>query len=97
MKLGALDPVSLVFTGRSFVIFKINDISTQFVGVIEDPITKVEVKAEMVYEQNFEKCSFVELNRLIKNCKRIFGNKNFDDLLEEVRNLVEFQDLLESM
>jgi hypothetical protein len=97
MRLGALDQITLAYTGRSFVIIKIINISTSLVISAYDPFEeKKEVQSEILYEQTFEKCSFVELNKLIKNCKRIFGNKSsFDDLLENLRKFVEFEDFLE--
>lgn len=96
MRLGALDQITLAFTGRSFVILKIINISTSLMGSIDSPFEKKEVQSEIIYEQTFEKCSFVELNKLIKNCKKIFGNKSsLDNLLEDVRKLVEFEDVLE--
>jgi hypothetical protein len=95
MKLGSIMPIEIFYNGESFLIFNLTEI-TQDTDLYSSPTTTM--TGIVIEKQNIEKTIFIELIKFINCCKKKFGhNDKFDNLIEELRKSVEFQDVLECL
>lgn len=93
MKLGSIMPVEIFYNGESFLIFNLSEI-TQDTNVYSSHITTM--TGIVIEKQNIDEPIFTALIKFINCCKKKFGhNDKFDNLIEELRKSVEFQDVLE--
>ena len=96
VQFGLCESLSVFYDVDKFLILRIDEIIKH--GNYSDLKIKTNMGAEVIYEQKFENCIFIELIKLINECKKRFGHGDkFEDLLEDLRNCVEFQDALETL
>jgi hypothetical protein len=96
MKLGAILPIEIFYNGECFTIFNVTEITQDESFYSSSPV--ITLTGLVIEKQDVKKPIFIELIKLINCCKKKFGhNDKFDNLIEELRKSVEFQDVLECL
>jgi hypothetical protein len=94
---GFSTPMDVLFNGNSFFVLMITDYK------IDGPYSEfsrntISLGANLIHKQKIEKSIFIELNKLINHCEKVWPNpKEYEELKKELAQIAEFQDVLESL
>lgn len=85
---------AVYYSNNYFFVMRHIEISVQ--ESVNESLTQTEFRSRLYYSEKVKDSIFLELIKLINYCKKnLGGNKKYNELLEKVRKLSDFQDVLE--